>query len=98
MSDDSEIEQNVVTAVISPGDILSEKPDSVPEGHYLARLADSGVGSPSYVVVPLRNGAPAERIAIGDGEQYHRTVTQSDEVLYRARGNEGTTAWTSSTE
>ncbi|GAA4182962.1 hypothetical protein GCM10022288_01660 [Gryllotalpicola kribbensis] len=96
MSDDSEIEQTVVTAVISPEDILQERPESVPEGHYLARLANSGVGGPSYVVLPVREGGgSADRITINGGEHYVRTFVQADEVMYRARGNEIASSWPS---
>lgn len=92
MSDQSQ--HNPTTAVISPADLLEEKPAHVDEGYYLARLADDGVGNPSYAVLPLQNGVSAEHIALGSGGTvYARTRIQEDEVLYRVRGEDSASAW-----
>jgi len=94
MSDESEIEQNFYTAVISPADLLHAKPDTVEDGYYIARLADDGVGNPSYAVVRLgKGGAPADRVALDGGEKYDQTAVQDNEVLYRARGRSTASSW-----
>jgi hypothetical protein len=94
MSDESEIQQNVYTLVISPEDLLHTKPDTVDEGYYVARLADDGVGNPSYAVLRLADsGAFADRVSIDGGVKYEQTAVQDDEVLYRARGGNTASSW-----
>ncbi len=99
MSDDFEIEQNVSTVVIAPGDLLEDPPSTVEEGYYLARLAAEGVGNASYVVLPYTGGASANSITIGDGGVlYVRTRVQDDEVLYRVRNLDSADAWAAQEE
>jgi hypothetical protein len=87
MSDDSEHYENFTVYTITPADILEHRPTVIPDGQYLARLADDGVGNPSYAVVPYaEDGAPADRIKIGDGRQiYERSADSEDMFMYRAR-------------
>ena len=90
MSDDSEVNEHLSTFTvysIEPSDILQSKPDAPRDGTYLARLADDGVGNPSYALVPfIDGGKPADRIQVGhDGQIYERSADGEGMFMYRAR-------------
>lgn len=86
MSDDDPVEREASTYVISPREILEDEPEAVGEGQYIARLAGASIGKPSYAVIPLIDGRPAEKIRVGDdGAVYDRTLIDGI-VLYRSGG------------
>jgi hypothetical protein len=90
MSDEHDTNEHLSTFTvysIEPGDVLQEQPAAPGDGQYLARLADDGVGNPSYAILPLLDGGlPADRIQVGDdGQIYERTAADGQMFMYRAR-------------
>jgi hypothetical protein len=94
MSEDHLDLKNVSTYVISPGELVDDEPETVGEGQYIARLANEGVGNPSYALVPFVDGQPADKIRVGDdGAVYDRTLVDGAMVMYRSRSVDSAHSW-----
>lgn len=96
------VQEAVRSYIVPAGALVARLPHAVPAGDYVARLESGGVGGPSFVVLPLADGSPAENIILAGAREvtarsprYVRVAIRSGAVVYRLRMPPAFTGWAS---